>query len=163
MSLMSTLGALNVIRTHLLTYAPLAGGPTLATTLGATAAGSGTDGKMFLNQPPEDLTGFWAVLRLLDAPQGGMDGGFMLRCTTELILYAHGRKHQSTVERMADVVQEAWLRYSHTEVDGVLIADRITNRFSIPYESDPADRALVAIRLLLPFRLIPQFLAQHAS
>jgi hypothetical protein len=127
MSLASMTGALREIRTRLLTFTPEADS-TLATLLGSTASGSGSDGKLFLNQAPDDVTGFWGVLRLIDAPQQGMDGGFLFRCTAELILYTRGRKYHATVERMADVVQQAWLYYSSTQVGGVLIADRTMNR-----------------------------------
>ena len=37
-----------------------------------------------------------------------------------------------------------------------------TNRFTIPYE-EPADRELVAVRLLLPFRCSPIFLTRYAA
>lgn len=162
MSLASWRSVMETIRTRLLSFTPEADS-TLATLLGSTAAGSGSAGKIFLDRAPDDVTGFWGILRLADSPQEGMDGGLMLRCTAELILYGRGSKHRSAVERMADVAQQAWLYYSYTQVDGVLIADRTMNRMPIPYVSDPADRELVAIRIMLPFRLAPQFLVQYVT
>jgi hypothetical protein len=161
MSLSSMTGALQILRSRLLTFTP-ATGSTLATLLGSTTSGAGSDGKLYLNQAPDNLTGFYGVLRLIDAPQTGMDGGFLMRCTAELILYGRPRNQQSAVERMADVVQQAWLWYGDTEVNGVLITDRVINRFTIPYE-EPADRELVAVRMLLPFRLAPQYLVQYGA
>lgn len=161
MSLASTQSILQEIRTRLLTFTP-ASGSTLATLLGSTTSGSGSDGKLFLNQAPDGITGFYGVLRLYDEFQQGMDGGFLLRCQAELILYGRPRAQQGAVERMADVVQQAWLWFDSTQVDGVLIADRTMSRMSIPYE-DPADRELVAIRLLLPFRVAPQYLVQYGG
>lgn len=161
MSTSSLTGVLQIIRTRLLSFAP-ATGSTLATQLGSTASGAGSDGKLYLNQAPDNITGFWGVLRLINAPQEGMDGGLMLRCEAELILYAQGRTNQSAVERMADTVEQAWLWYGYAEVNGTIIAGKITNRFPIPYQP-PADRELVAIRLVLPFRTTPQFLVQYAD
>jgi hypothetical protein len=37
-----------------------------------------------------------------------------------------------------------------------------TNRFMIPYQ-EPADRELVAVRVLLPFRCSPIFLTRYAA
>jgi hypothetical protein len=161
MSTASLLGVLQILRTRLLSFSPVSGS-SLATLLGSTSSGAGSDGKLYLNQAPQDLTGFWGILRLIDAPQTGMDGGFLLRCTAELMLYGRPRSQQSAVERMADVAEQAWLNYSYAEISGVIITDRATNRFSVPFE-EPADRELVAIRLLLPFRTTPRFLAQYAA
>lgn len=161
MSTTSTLGVLNIIRSRLLTFVP-ASGSTLAVLLGSTASGAGSDGKLYLNQAPDDVTGFWAVLRLIDAPPLGFDGGFLLKATCELILYGRPRSQQSAVERMADRVQEAWLNWSYTETGGHVSALDIASRISVPY-AEPADRELVAIRLLLPFRCAPQFLTQYAA
>jgi hypothetical protein len=157
----SLVGVLQIIRTRLLSFTPT-GGTTLAVQLGSTASGAGSDGKLYLNQAPDDVTGFWGVLRLINAPQEGMDGGLMLRCEAELILYGQGRRYQSQVERMADTVEQAWLWYGYAEVNGTIIAGKITNRFPIPFQT-PADRELVAIRLVLPFRTTPQFLVQYAD
>jgi hypothetical protein len=66
------------------------------------------------------------------------------------------------VEACADVATEAWMNYRYTEVGGVLIASDPTNRFTIPY-TEPADREVVAVRLLLPFRCAPIFLTRYAA
>lgn len=166
MSTATTLAILREIRTRLLTFAPGGGGATLATLLGSTATGSGSDGKLFLNQAPDSFasTGsgaFWAVLRLVDLPQQGFDGGFLLKGQAELILYGRPRRLQSDVERMADLVVEAWLNWMYT-ASGHISAMDITSRFTIDYEA-PADRELVAVRLLLPFRCAPTFLTQYSA
>lgn len=161
MSTATTLAVLREIRSRLLTFAPMGGGATLATLLGSTASGSGSDGKLFLNQAPDSISGFWAVLRLVDLPQQGFDGGFLLKGQAELILYGRPRRLQSDVERMADLVVEAWLSWMYT-ASGHISAMDITSRFTIDYEA-PADRELVAVRLLLPFRCAPTFLTQYAG
>ena len=163
MTTQSTNAILNTIRSRLLTFAPLGGGPTLATQIGSTASGSGSDGKLFKHQAPDDLTGTWGVLRLRDFPQQGFDGGMMLRGQVELILYGKPRTPTlvTNLERMADTVTEAWMDWAYT-ASGHISAHDITSRFHIPYE-EPANRELVAIRLLLPFRCAPTFLTQYAS
>lgn len=157
MSTASWTGCEIILRNHLLTFTPTGGGSTLATRLGSTSTGSGADGKLFRSQAPDNLTGLWGVIRIIDAPLQGFDGGLLIRATAELILYGRPRKMQAQVEACADVVMEAWANWSYTEVGGHLSAMRITNRFTIPY-TEPADRELVAVRLLLPFRCSPIFL-----
>lgn len=159
MSTATTTSILQAIRTRLLTFTPSATS-TLAVLLGSTTTGSGSDGKLFFNQAPDSITssGFWGILRLIDSQQDGFDGGAMVRGQCELILYGRPRSQQASVERMADVVMEAWRNWMYTETTGRCIAARdVTSRFAIPYEP-PADRELVAIRLLLPFMATPTFL-----
>jgi hypothetical protein len=161
MSTATTLAVLREIRNRLLTFAPMGGGATLKVLIGSTTSGSGSDGKLFLNQAPDNISGFWGILRLIDFPQTGFDGGFLIRGQAELILYGRPRKVQSDVERMADLVTEAWLHWA-TNASGHISATAIQSRFAIPYE-EPADRELVAVRLVLPFRCIPSFLLQYAA
>jgi hypothetical protein len=163
MSTASWTGVQLIIRNRLLTFTPEGGGPTLRTLIGSTASGSGSDGKLYLNQAPDDLTGFWGVFRVIDAPVQGADGGFMIRATAELILYGLTRKTQAQVEAMADTIMQAWNNWSYVEEGGTIIASKITSRFPIPYVSDPADREVVAIRMLLPFRCTPIFLTRYAA
>lgn len=157
MSVASLVSIEQTIRTRLLTFTPLSG-TTLATLIGSTTGGAGSSGKLYLSQAPDDVTGFYGVMRLIDMPQQGLDGGFMVRGLLELILYGRPRSQQSAVERMADIVTEAWNHYRYTEATGrCLVARDVTNRATIPYEA-PADRELVAVRLLLPFMATPSFL-----
>jgi hypothetical protein len=164
MSTTSWVGVQQIIRTRLLTFVPTGGGTTLKVRLGSTVTGSGSDGKLFLNQAPDSVlsSGLWAVLRIIDAPLAGMDGGLMIRATAELMIYGRPRSSQSSVESCGDVIYEAWHNYRHGESGGVIIASDITNRFMIPYR-EPADRDLVALRLLLPFRCAPIFLTRYAA
>jgi len=162
MSTASWTGCKAIIRNRLLTFAPTGGGTTLATRLGSTSTGSGSDGKLFHDQAPDKLTGLWAVMRIIDAPVTGFDGGFLVRATAELQIFGRPRQMAAQVEAAADVVMEAFNLWSYTEVGGVLIADKVTNRFTVPYE-EPADRELVQVRLLLPFRASPIFLGRYAA
>jgi hypothetical protein len=157
MSVVSTTSLERTARTRLLTFVP-SSASTLATLLGSTASGAGSDGKLYLNQAPDDVTGFWGVMRLIDYSQQGTDGGFMVRGALEVMLYGRPRSQQSAVERMADVVTEAWNHYSYTEATGrCLVARDVSNRATVPYQA-PADRDLVAVRQLLLFMATPSFL-----
>lgn len=160
MSTTSTLGVLNIIRTRLLTYVP-ENGTTLAMLLGSTSSGAGSDGKLYLDQAPDNLTGYYGVLRLLEAPTGGFNGGKMLRGLIECHLYGKPRTPQTVtaLHRMADVVTLAWQRYLYTENTDAncVIARDVESRVVVFFEA-PADRELVLCRLLLPFATVPQFL-----
>lgn len=157
MSTASWTGVLQIARQRLLTFVPPLSAATLATRLGATSTGSGSDGKLFLDMAPDTIDGLWGILRLIDAPVQGFDGGNLIRAQLELMLYGRPRRMAAQVRACADVAQQAWRHYSYTEVNGVFIADAVTSRFTIPYQ-EPADRELVAERLLLPFRVVPSFL-----
>lgn len=162
MSTASWTGVKQIIRNRLLTFTPTGGGSTLRTRIGDTATGSGSDGKLWWDQAPDDATGLWAIARIIDAPVTGFDGGFLIKATAEVIFYGRPRKMAAQVEAMADVAMEAWHDWAYSEAGGDVIASDPTNRFTIPYE-EPADRELVAVRLLLPFRCAPIFLTRYAA
>ena len=157
MSVASTVSMLQTVRTRLLTFTPAATS-TLATLLGSTTSGAGSDGKLYLDQPPDDVTGFYGVLRLLDLPQQGLDGGFMVQGLLEAHFFGRPRSQASAVKRLGDVTVEAWNHYRYTESTGrCLIARDVTHRSTITFEA-PTDRELVVERLLLPFMATPSFL-----
>lgn len=162
MSTASWTGVLQIIRSRLLTFAPTGGGTTLATRLGNTTTGSGSDGKLFLDMAPDNLTGLWAVLRIIDTPISGFDGGFLLKPTAEVIVYGKPRNQAASVRACVDVMVEAWHDYQYTEAGGHLSTMDVTNRFTVPYVA-PADREVVAERVLLPFRCSPIFLTRYAA
>ena len=153
-------GVEQIMRNRFLTYVPPNAGATLATRLGSTATGSGSDGKLFLDMAPDDLTGLWAVLRALDTPVTGFDGGNLIRALYELTFYGQQRRLAAQVKACAVVAHQAWKGFSYTEVGGVLIADKMQNGFMVPTPEPPMDRELVQYRLLVPFRVAPIFLLQ---
>jgi hypothetical protein len=163
MSTASWTGVLQIIRNRLLTFTPTGGGTTLATRLGSTSTGSGSDGKLFIDQAPDTVTGLWAVLHVIDAPESGFDGGFLIRAQVELMIYGRPRSSQATVKSCADVVAEAWHAFYYSEAGGHVSGTGVLNRSTIPYTSDPADRDLVAVRLVLGVRCTPIFLTRYAS
>jgi hypothetical protein len=155
-----------LIRTRILTFVSVSGGADFATRIGSTASGSGSDGKLFIDQAPDSVlsSGSWAILRILDAPPNGADGRLMIKGTAELMIHARPRKAAAEVKAMATLVQEAWRGYAYTEVGGHFSAmGSVPAPGMIPYTSDPADRELVTYRLLLEFRCTPQFLLKYAA
>ena len=147
------------IRTRLLTFTP-SSGSTLAVLLGSTTSGAGSSGKLYLDQPPDDVTGFYGVMRFVDLPVVGADGGGMVKGICEVILYGRPRSQGAAMKRMGSVVLEAWKDFSDTTAGSArcLYARDVTNAALIPY-TDPNDRELLAWRALLPFMVTPSFLA----
>lgn len=155
----STTAILVAIRERLLTFTP-ATGDTLATMLGSTTEGAGSDGKLYLAQAPDGVQHPYGLLRLIDLIPQGEDGRYMLRGVTELQFFHRPRRNMALCESYADRASEAWLRWV-SPTDG-LSALRVEGRATITY-TEPADRELVQVRLLLPFRSTPAYLAQYAS
>lgn len=158
MSTASTLAILQTVRSHLLTYVP-SSGSTLAVLLGATTSGAGSDGKLYLDHAPDHITGFYGLMRLIDAPVEGWNGGRTMRGLIELHLFGRPASQLAAVNRMADVVAEAWRDYQCSEAGTArcIVARDIQTRTVIPFDL-PADREVVLVRLLLPFLAVPQFL-----
>lgn len=158
MSVASLAAIEQTIRTRLLTFVP-SSGTALATLLGATTSGAGADGKLYVDQPAEDVTGFYGVLRLIDVPVAGFDGGSMIRGQAELVLYGRPRTQGRAVKLMGAVVLEAWQGFEYTEPSGRCLVARDASNAQMLFFQDPADRDLVAFRVLLPFMATPTFLA----
>lgn len=134
---------MHVIRTRLLTYS----GNALATALG-TAVGA-TDGRLYIDQAPDDGTYPYGVLRIADRRDQGDDGGFARRIQVELHLYHRGRSNAPTLKGMADLCERALRRWRDV-TSGAVVAQSGLTRASITYD-DPADRELVCERILAPF------------
>jgi hypothetical protein len=165
MATTSSDAVLAAIRTRLLTYAPVSGS-TLAALLG-TLAGSGAGGKLYLGKAPDTVTHPYGVMRLIDQPNTGLDGGFMVKGLVELMFFDRPRaSHPSTprtlVNAMADRAEEAWRKWSTYSGDGAIMARAVESRFEVPYE-EPADVELAAVRLLLPFTASPQYLTRSSG
>lgn len=142
------------IRTRLLTFNSNA----LRTALG-TATGAGSDGKLYIDQPPDSVTHPYGVMRFVDLPVTGVDGGAMVKGTLEVILYGRPRSQGSALKAAGAMVMEAWQGYTDTAAGNAqcLVARDASGMSLIPY-TDPTDRELVACRLLLPFMVTPAFL-----
>lgn len=174
----STNRILVTIRTQLLTFVPLShvdtGTRTIATLLGSDA--SAPDGRMYLDAAPDDGTYPYGVLRMVGPIPGREDSGMQMSGFCELQLFDKPRSQARlyggvggvtllrpiALNAMADIATAAWRDFVLTAIDDTLVAQRIRIRGEVPY-SDPANRELVQVRMLLPFYCTPAFLAQYST
>lgn len=151
---------------------PATGTRTLAQLLG-TATGAGSDGKLYKDAPPDPVTYPYGLIRWSGSLPLGDDGGFQLRASLELELFGYPRSQRASfggvmlnigsgVSAMADVVEEAWRDYVATSVNDTIVAKRMESRITVPY-TEPADRELVLIRLILPLYSTPAYQAQYTA
>lgn len=143
------------IRTRLLTFNSNA----LRTALG-TATGAGSDGKLYIDQPPDNIAHPYGVMRVADFPVAGLDGGAMVRGILEVMLYGRPRSQGPALKAAGALVLDAWQDFADTTAGNAqcLVARDATSLSLVPY-ADPNDRELVVCRILLPFTVTPTFLA----
>lgn len=141
------------IRTRLLTYNSNA----LRTALGTTT-GAGSDGKLYLDQPPDSVSYPFGVMRFIDLPVVGLDGGAMMRGTCEVILYGRPRAQGATLKEAGVMLLAAWRDFASTEGNARGLFARDAASVALVQYLDPNDRELVACRVLLPFMVTPDFL-----
>ena len=159
MSTGSQLAVLQAVRTRLLTYTP-SGGSSGAVLLGALA-GAGSDGKLYLDQAPDDVTEPYGVLRVLDWRSEGDDGGFARRLELELQLRTRPRSAATALHALADQCERA-LRAWRDVSSGALVARQGLTRATVFFEA-PADREVVLERLLVPMYAHAQYLTQDSA
>ena len=163
------------VQTRLLTFTPLShadtGTRTIATLLGNDA--SAPAGRMYLDAAPDNVVYPYALLRLSGPIPRGDDGGFQMRGFFELQFFDKPRSQTRSyggvtllrpvaLNAMADIATAAWRDFAITEIDDTLVAERITVRGDVPY-TEPANRELVQVRMLLPFYCTPNFIAQYST
>lgn len=156
---------LAVARTRLLTFVPnshpVQGTNTIASRLG-TATGAGSDGKLYKNRAPDNISYPYGVMRFVGIFTGGDDGGYNIRGPIELQFYGYGASMEGLISSCMDVAEEAWRDWCVLAVNDSIVAQRSYGRAPVPYESDPADRELICHRILLPFYATPQYKAGAA-
>jgi hypothetical protein len=150
MTTTSTANLWRQMRVRLLTYVPRSGA-TLRTRIGD---------RLYYVQAPDNAA--WphgiATLRL---PNDGAYNGERLEGELEVLLYDRPRSKQEALEDMADIADQAMLRYA----DGTsgLVFSRERRRDTLPANLPPADREVCGIRLVYQLVVWPLFLTQHAS
>lgn len=152
----STDELLNVVRTRLLTFMPPDATETLAQMIGTTTEGSGQDGKLYKVQAPDKLPHPYGLIRLIDLVPQGDDGRYLERGVIELQFFHRPRRNMADCEAFADRARQAWHRWV-SAADGIS-ALRVEGRATITY-TEPADRELVQVRMLLPFRVTAGYVA----
>ena len=150
MSTTSTANIWRTVRSRILGYQPPSGA-TLQTRLG---------GRFYMVQAPDDADWPHAIGRLT-LPSSGAYNGERLEGELELQIYDRPRSKAEALEDMADVADQAMLRYA--DATSGLIFSRERRRDTLPAFLPPADREVVAIRLVYQLVVWPLYLTQHAS
>lgn len=159
MSTTSTPVLEDTLRTRLLTHTRLSGS-TLAEILG-TAPSSGSDGKLYKVQAPDNATYPYGVMRLMNRRTSG-DIAEREVAELEVMLFGRPRSQQATMEGAADACDEALLpRYVDASSGVVACTGRTRN--TMPVFAEPADREVVQIRLVYTLIVYPQNIAQYAD
>ena len=150
MSTTSTANIWRTVRSRILGYQPPTGA-TLQTRL---------SGRLYYVQAPDNAP--WphgiGTLRL---PSSGAYNSERLDGELELMLYDRPRSKAEALEDMADVADQAMLRYA--DGSSGLVFSRERRRDTLPAFLPPADREVVAIRLVFQLVVWPLYLTQHAS
>lgn len=161
---MSTTGIETTLRTQLLGHVSLTDEQTLADVLGRQATGNGSDGVLFWDVAPDNITKTiprWGVLRLQNRRADGSDGQDAETAELEVMLFGRGRQFKATIERCADMCDEAMLRFDDRTTDLVHCWNRL--RSTLPPFSAPADTEVVQIRTVYSLRLYPENLTQYSD
>jgi hypothetical protein len=163
----STTGLEAVLRTRLLTFEPLDGSGTVASALGSTQTGAGSDGNLYWDRAPDNLDRImaaqgdplrWGVLRLKnwrDIP--GQSEGKLTEL--EVMLYGRPRSQRATLQGVADRMDQAMVRWVDAE-SGVVAASTST-RNTLPPFKEPADADVVQVMLEYTLRVYPAYLTQY--
>lgn len=154
----TTTGLETALRSRLLTFEPLAGSP-LATVLGITESGAGSDGKLFWDAAPDNIGPRWGILRLQNRRSSG-DGWEQEVAELEITLFARPRSQKVTLELCADLCDQAMLRFRYTDATSVVGCwGRL--RSTLPPFTGPADTEVVQIRLVYSLVFWLTYLTQY--
>ena len=159
MSTASQTATLQAVRTRLLAYTPPGGSS--GTTLLGTRAGAAADGKLYIDQAPDDVTDPYGVLRIADWRSEGDDGGFARRLEIELQLRTRPRSAAAALKLIADQFERALRSWADTTA-GVIVSRQGLTRSTVFFEA-PADREVVLERLLIPMYVHAQYLTQDSA
>jgi hypothetical protein len=143
------------IRNQLLTFVPKAGGQTLNQRLGGTGS---NDGRLYKSQAPDTVVYPFGVMRLINQLTLGEYGSEREAMDLEIMLFGRPRSQGLTIEDIADLCDQAMLRY--VDSSSGLVFSRSRQRDTMPQPVDPADREVVQIRLAYPLKVWPQYLTQ---
>lgn len=151
----STEAIVTLIQQRLLTFVPT------TTTTFSTLIG----GRLYYDQAP--ATGSvspqfpYATYRLTNRVETDGFAGMRETGDVELLLYGKPRGTQQwTVERLADVADEAFLDWQ--DITAGIAFSRFRGRDTLPVPPDPMDRTVVTVRCLYPVVLWPTYRTAYA-
>lgn len=120
--------------------------------------GSGTTGRLFYVQAPEDVSTPYAVGRLINRQvtlQGARE-----RCDLEIMLYDRPRSRQAIAEELADWIKGSLNGYRSSS-SGFLMVNPPSSDSLEPIPA-PGDSSLVQIRIVAEVICYPHYLTQYA-
>lgn len=148
----STLAVVQAIRTQLYNFQQS----------GTNSVSSSLGTRLYVNQPPDNVTFPYAVMRLVNQISNTEYRGDRQTASVEIMIYDRPRSNTSRAEGVADNIDGAMTRLRLQDADGIMFG-RSRLRDTIPPMTDPADREVVAIRLLYDIAMWPQFLTQYSG
>ena len=155
MSAATTEALYKALRTQILDF--VAEGSPTPDTLATSLTGQG----IYAVQGPDEVTYPYGVMRLQNRRTSGEYNGERETVDLELLLFHRPRNEQYPLEGLADIADEAMLRYVDNSAG--LVFSRERQRDTLPAGTGPADREVVAIRCLYPLTIWPQYLTQYAD
>jgi hypothetical protein len=150
------------LRNRLLTFERIAG-DSLNDLLGGTVDGSGTDGKLYRDKVPDNVSGPFGVMRLMNRRRD-MENPEAELAELEVQFFVRGWGNRSTLNQAADAADEAMRGYRSVTVEAGVIAVWAAKRSAMGPWREPADSDVVQIMCVYTLRLWPAYLVQyHAS
>lgn len=147
MATTSTASLAKQLRSRLLTYAPPASAPTLNTMIG---------GRLYIDRGPDVITFEYGIMRLINRQISNDYDPVRETPELEIQLYANNASRAQALEGMADVCDMAMTDYK--DATSGLTFSRGRRRDTLPPFTDPADREIIAIRLVYELVVWPLYL-----
>ncbi len=156
---MSTSAIEVTLRNRLLTFDRLTG-DRLNDLLGGTEDGSGTDGKLYRDKVPDNVTGPFGVMRLMNRRRDSENPQAEL-AELEVQFFVRGWGNRSTLNDAADAADEAMANYRSVTPEAGVIAAWAAKRSAMGPWREPADADVVQIMCVYTLRLWPANLIQY--
>ena len=158
---MSTSAIEVTLRTRLLTFQRLAG-DSLNAILGGSPDGSGIDGKLYRDKVPDNVTGPFAVMRLMNRRRDSENPQAEL-AELELQFFVRNWSNRGTLNDAADAADEAMANYRSVTDEAGVIAVWAARRSALGPWKEPADSDVVQILCVYTLRLWPANLVQYSD
>lgn len=158
---MSTAAIEIALRTRLLTFSRLAG-DTLNDILRGTEEGAGTDGKLYREKVPDNVTGPFGVMSLKNRRRDSENPQAEL-ADLEVQFFVRNWANRSTLNEAADAADEAMANFREVSDGAGVIAVWAAKRSAMGPWKEPADADVVQIMCVYTLRLWPAYLVQYHS
>lgn len=156
---MSTAAIEIALRERLLTFDRLSG-DRLNVILGGTEDGSGTDGKLYRGKVPDNVTGPFGVMRLMNRRRDSENPQAEL-AELEVQFFVRNWANRSLLNDAADAADEAMANFRQVSDEAGVIAVWGARRSDVGPWKEPADADVVQIMCVYTLRLWPAYLVQY--